>query len=101
MNEQLCQSRFQDQYEEWASLGFLRAALASTPAACGLMARRAWVDLLFRIAEGGRGGGEEAGAGPPGSLPTQIMSLRLLAAILPQCSREEPTQIQGPNSILS
>ena len=55
------------------------------------MAKRAWVDLLFRIAEG-RDVGRSSIAS---NLPTQIMSLRLLAAILPQCSREEPTQIQG------
>ena len=95
---------FQDQYEDWASLGFLRAALASTPASCRLMAKRAWVDLLFRIAEGGHDDRRALGSSSSFSasasssvasnLPTQIMSLRLLASILPQCSREEPTRIQ-------
>ena len=80
----------QDQYEDWASLGFLRAALASTPASCRLLAKRSWVGLLFRIAEGRDVGSSTIVS----NLPTQIMSLRLLASILPQCSREEPTQIQ-------
>ncbi len=76
---------FQDQYEEWASLGFLRAALTSSASASRLIASRSWIDLLFRIVEA-----RDAGPAAVANLPTQILALRLLSSVLPFCSGDEP-----------
>jgi len=42
----------QEQYEEWASLGFLRSCASASQAAKKALASQSWLELLFKISEG-------------------------------------------------
>ena len=84
--------------------GFLRA-ISATPAMCQYLASRFWLDLLFSIIEAKDTPGSSGGTGPSGgsvaavtNLPTQILALRLLTAVLPHSlhasAKNQPTMIQ-------
>lgn len=72
---------YQDQYEEWASLGFIKA-IAHSNGICRLLSVQPWINLLFTIIE----------AKDPkiiSNLPTQILALRLLRQILPRSDLDQ------------
>jgi hypothetical protein len=71
----------QNQYEEWASLGFTRAVASGSPDLCRQLATRPWIDLLFRIVEA-----KEVGGFVTQTLPTQVHALRMLQALLPHAT---------------
>lgn len=66
---------YQEQYEEWATLSFIRAITISKDMST-MLATPVWIDLLFRLAE-------SKDKNVTVSLTTQILTLRLLGRVLP------------------
>lgn len=71
------ESLHRDQYRNWSSLGFLRAIASKNVNLCKMLAKPAWINLLFKLVESRETNDSE--------LPCQIVALRLLSDILPHC----------------
>ncbi len=72
-----------DQCQNWATLGFVRAVSASV-SMCKILASMPWVNLLLKLVENHKNNEESSNNNV--NLTTQILSLRLLSAILPHAS---------------
>jgi E3 ubiquitin-protein ligase HERC2 len=75
-----------DQYRAWAGLGFIRA-VALRPELCALLCSPAWLQLYAAVVEAG----DDAST----SLQTQVLTLRLMAAVLPHCPPGPRPQLVG------
>ena len=65
-----------DQHHTWATLGFIQS-VASCSALCQALSSPRWVELLLRVLS------DDTTPTGASSLPRQILSLRLLQAVLP------------------
>jgi len=74
--EQLLLAR--DQYRSWAGLGFIRAATGSAPEFSQMLCSPAWINLFFSILESHESSLES-------NLQTQVLVLRLMGVVLPEC----------------
>ena len=77
-----------DQYRAWAGLGFIRA-VSLRPELGALLCSPAWLQLYAGIVEAG----DEAATAS--SLQTQVLTLRLMAAVLPYCLPGPRPQLVG------